>query len=182
MKAFKKHFASMALILARVSSVLLLITCILVCIHVIMRGFFNSGFLGIYEIVQITMLLIGSLTLAENELSGGSIIVNVLLDMMKPRIANILGIAMYILTAAGLTYLLYNQILMVGNKYSNGAVTGILLVPHWILVLFLCIGLLFFIIAFIIKIHNMIENHKNLSDTKMSIDEIAAETVAKSEF
>ena len=172
----------MASVLAMVSAIVLLITCMLVCAHIIMRGFFNSGFVGIHEIVQMAMLLVVSFTLAENELSGGTVVVNVLLDKMKPRTANVLSVAMYILAAAGMAYVLYNQMQMVIRQHVIGAITGVLHVPQWILVAIICIGLFFFIIAFIVKIHNMIENHKNLQETKLTKDQIAAETIARGEF
>ena len=155
---------------------------ILVCGHVIMRAFFNSGILGTYELVQYGMLVIVSLTLAENELNGGNIIVNVLLDKMRPRTANILSIAMYGITILFMSYVLYNQIGMIANKLADGSVTGTLGIPHWIIVLMICIGLFFFIIAFIIRAYNMIVSHKTIENKKRTIDEIAAATEIKSEF
>jgi TRAP-type C4-dicarboxylate transport system permease small subunit len=95
MKKFVSIFSTMTSWLAKASGILLLLMSILVCCHVILRGFFNSGILGTYEIVQYGMLVIVSLTLAENELTGGNIIVNFLLDKMKPRVANIFSIVMY---------------------------------------------------------------------------------------
>lgn len=172
----------MSLWLARASGIMLFAMSILVCIHVILRGFFNSGVLGTYEIVQYGMLAIVSLTLAENELSGGNIIVNFLLDKMKPRTANVVSIVMYFLTIAGMSYVLYNQIGMVVKKYIDMSVTGTLAIPHWIIVLVVCIGLFFFIIAFIIRVVGMITNHKNIENKKRTLDEIAAQTEAKSEF
>ncbi|MCL1828511.1 MAG: TRAP transporter small permease [Oscillospiraceae bacterium] len=182
MKKFISAFSTFASLLSKLSGIVILLLCITVCVHVILRGFFNSGVSGVYEIVQYGMLTVVAFTLAENELTGGSIVVSVLLDKMRPRIANIFGITMYVLTALGMAYVLYNQILMVGQKYNNGAVTGVLLLPHWILVIIICIGFFFFIVSFLIKIYNMIEKHKTLQNEKLTIDQLAADAVIKSEF
>ena len=182
MKKFISAFSSFATILSKASGVVLLMICIMVCIHVILRGFFNSGVSGVYEMVQYGMLLVVAFTLAEHELTSGTIVVTVLLDKMRPRIANVIGVIMYSLATLGMAYVLYNQILMVGQKYINGAVTGVLLIPHWILVIIICIGFLFFILAFLIRIHKMVTGHKNLKDEKLTLDQLAAEAVIKSEF
>ena len=172
----------MSLWLAKLSGIMLLLMSILVCVHVILRGFFDSGILGTYELVQYGMLVIVSLTLAENELTGGNIIVNFLLDKMKPRIASIISIIMYFITIFFMTYVFYNQIGMIGKKLADGSVTGTLAIPHWILVALICVGLFFFIIAFIIRVYNMITNHRNIENKKRTLDEIAADKEAKSEF
>ncbi|MDY6825564.1 MAG: TRAP transporter small permease [Bacillota bacterium] len=164
MNKFVSTFSMMASWLAKLSGILLLLMCLLVCVHVIMRGFFNTGILGTYELVQYGMLVIVSLTLAENELTGGNIIVNFLLDKMKPRISSILSISMYIITILFMSFVLYNQVNMVGKKFADGSVTGTLAIPHWILVLLICIGLFFFIIAFIIRIYSMLSDYKKLKD------------------
>ena len=182
MKKFVSAFSSLASWLSKLSGIVILLICLTVCVHVILRGFFNSGVSGVYEMVQYGMLTVVSLTLAENELSGGCIIVSVLLDRMRPRVSNVIGSLMYIFTALGMAYVLYNQITMVGQKYNNGAVTGVLLLPHWILVIIMCVGFLFFFLAFTIKIYNMISNHKNLQKEKLTVDQLAAEAIVKSEF
>jgi phosphotransferase system glucose/maltose/N-acetylglucosamine-specific IIC component len=81
-----------------------------------------------------------------------------------------------------MAYVLYNQIGMISKKLADGSVTGTLAIPHWILVLMICIGLFFFIIAFLIRVFGMISNHKNIENKKRSLDEIAASTEIKSEF
>ncbi len=182
MKKFVSTFSMMTSWLAKLSGIILFLMCILVCVHVVMRGFFNSGILGTYELVQYGMLVIVSLTLAENELTGGNIIVNVLLDRMKPRISSIISIFMYFVTICFMTYVLYNQVGMIAKKLADGSVTGTLGIPIWILVLLICVGLFFFIIAFIIRVYNMITSHKNIENKKLTIDEIAANTEIKSEF
>ena len=182
MKKFVSAFTKMASALSKVAGIMLLALAILVVIHIIMRLFFNSGLSGIYEIVQYGMLTIVAFTLAENELSGGNIIVNVLLDRMKPRVANIVEIVMYFLVICGMIYVLINQIKMIFQKYQSGAQTGVLLIPHWIICIMICIGLFFFICAFIIRTYNMIDNHKGLSNVRRSSDEIAAEMEINQEF
>ena len=104
MKTFISKFSSLMTLFSKLSSLLLLLMAVLMCIHVIMRGFFNSGVLGIYELVEYLMLAIVSFSLAENELSSGSITTTVLLDKMKPRTANIIQIVMYSITACGMAY------------------------------------------------------------------------------
>ncbi len=168
--------------LAKIAGILLLLMSILVCTHVILRGFFKGGILGTYELVQYGMLVIVSLTLAENELTGGNIIVNFLLDKMKPRVASILSIVMYFITILFMSYVLYNQLGMIGRKLADKSVTGTLGIPHWIIVVMICIGLFFFIIAFIIRVYNMIVSHKSIENKKRTLDEIAASTEIKSEF
>ena len=128
------------------------------------------------------MLVVVSLTLAENEISGGSITVNFLLDRMKPRTANIVSVIMYFLTIGGMSYVLFNQIKMIFQKYRNGAVTSVLRIPHWILVLVVCVGLFFFIIAFIVRVYQMIKAHKDIQNVKLTSDEIAASMEIHSEF
>ncbi|NLM21531.1 MAG: TRAP transporter small permease [Peptococcaceae bacterium] len=182
MKKFIDSFSTMAQWLAKFSGILLLLMSILVCCHVILRGIFGSGILGTYELVQYGMLVIVSLTLAENELSGGNIIVNFLLDKMRPRVANLFSIVMYFITIVFMCFVLHNQVGMIGTKLADGSVTGTLGIPHWILVSLICIGLFFFIIAFIIRVYNMITQHKTLDDRKRTLEEIAAEQEIKSEF
>ncbi len=182
MKKFVSMFSMMTSWLAKLSGILLFLISILVCAHVILRGFFNAGILGTYELVQYGMLVIVSLTLAENELTGGNIIVNFVLDKMKPRTASVISIIMYFITIIFMSYVLYNQVGMIGRKLADGSVTGTLGIPHWILVILICIGLFFFVIAFIIRVYNMIINHGNIENKKLSRDEIAANTEIKSEF
>ena len=182
MKKFVSMFSMMTSWLAKFSGILLLLMSILVCVHVILRGFFNSGILGTYELVQYGMLAIVSLTLAENELTGGNIIVNFVLDKMKPRAASAMSIIMYFITIVFMSYVFYNQVGMIGKKLADGSVTGTLGIPHWIIVIMICIGLFFFVIAFIIRVYNMIINHKNIENKKLTLDEIAANTDIKSEF
>ena len=182
MKKFVSVFSAMATYLARLSGILLMLLSITMCIHVIMRGFFNSGITGVYELVQYGMLIIVSLTLAENEITGGSIVVNFVLDKMKPRVANVFSIFMYLLTICGVTAVLYNQIRMVSQKYNNGNITSVLGIPHWILVIMMCIGLFFFIIAFFIRVYKMVSDHKHIVNVKVSMDELAASKQITSEF
>jgi TRAP-type C4-dicarboxylate transport system permease small subunit len=106
MKKFVSIFSAMTSCLEKIAGILLLLMSILVCSHVILRGFFKGGILGTYELVQYGMLVIVSLTLAENELTGGNIIVNFLLDKMKPRVASILSIVMYFITILFMSYVL----------------------------------------------------------------------------
>ena len=161
---------------------MILLISLLVCTHVILRGLFGSGVLGTYELVQYGMLTVVSLTLAENELTGGNIIVNFVLDKMRPRLANIFSIIMYLISIVFMIFVLYNQLGMIGTKLADGSVTGTLGIPHWIIVSLICIGLFFFVIAFIIRVYNMIDNHKNIQDRKRTLDEIAAEQEIKTEF
>lgn len=182
MKKIIDVFSKFASVLAKISGILLLVMSVTVCVHVILRGFFNSGIQGVYELVQYTMLTIVSLTLAENELTGGNIIVNFVLDKFKPRVANIIEIVMYFITIGGMIYVLYNQIQMIFQKYATGGITGVLGIPHWILVTIVCIGLFFFVLAFIVRVYNMITNHKNIDNRKLTNDEKAATMEIKSEF
>jgi TRAP-type C4-dicarboxylate transport system permease small subunit len=182
MKKFVTIFSAMTSWLAKFAGIMLLLMSILVCAHVILRGFFNSGILGTYELVQYGMLVIVSLTLAENELTGGNIIVNFVLDKMKPRVASVVSIVMYFITIFFMSYVLYNQLGMIGRKLADGSVTGTLGIPHWIIVIMICIGLFFFVIAFIIRAYNMIISHKSIENKKRTLDEIAASTEIKSEF
>jgi TRAP-type C4-dicarboxylate transport system permease small subunit len=129
MKKFVSIFSAMTSWLAKIAGILLLLMSILVCTHVILRGFFKGGILGTYELVQYGMLVIVSLTLAENELTGGNIIVNFLLDKMKPRVASILSIVMYFITILFMSYVLYNQLGMIGRKLADKSVTGTLGIP-----------------------------------------------------
>lgn len=182
MKKLIDTFSKMAALLSKVSGILLLIMSVGVCSHVILRGFFNSGIQGIYEFVQYTMMTIVCLTLAENELSGGNVIVNFVLDKMKPRSANIVEILMYFLTIGGMGIVLYYQIRTAVQKFNTGGITGVLGIPHWILVSIVCVGLFFFILAFIVRVYNMILNHKNIDNRKLSDDERAASMEIHSEF
>jgi TRAP-type C4-dicarboxylate transport system permease small subunit len=176
------RFAKLASGLSKVSGMLILLISVLVCTHVILRGILGSGLRGIYEIVQYGMLTVVSITLAENELTGGSIIVNFILDKMRPRVANVFSIGMYAIAAGSMSYVLYNQVRMVLQKYADGSVTGVLAIPHWILVAIVCIGLFFFILAFIARLAQMVQNHASLRDEALTSDEIAAEMKARSEF
>ena len=182
MKKFISVFSKMASFLSKLSGALLLLLSITMCMHVILRGFFNSGIMGVYEMVQYGMLVIVSLTLAENEITGGSIVVNFILDRMKPRVANVFSIFMYILTICGMALVLYNQIGMISQKYNTGSITSVLGIPHWILVIMICIGFVFFIIAFLIRVYNLITGHKHIVNVKVSQDEIAASKQITTEF
>lgn len=182
MKTFISKFSSLMTLFSKLSSLLLLLMAVLVCIHVIMRGFFNSGVLGIYELVEYLMLAIVSFSLAENELSSGSITTTVLLDKMKPRTANIIQIVMYSITACGMAYVFINQTKMISQKFLNGAKSEVIGVPHWILIIIVCIGLLFYTIAYILRVYMLIDNHKNLTDKKLTNDEKAANMASSSEF
>ena len=182
MKKFISIFSIVVSALSRFSGALLTLISISVCVHVILRGVFNSGITGIYEVVQYGMLIIVSLTLAENELSGGSIIVNFILDKMKPRVANIISIFMYCLTIGGMLIVLYYQIGMIVQNYTIGAVTPVLRIPRWTLVIMICIGLFFFIVAFIVRAYYMIIGHKDIENVKLTMDEKAASTQIHSEF
>ena len=182
MKRFNEVFTKLMTLLSKFSALLLLVMAILVCIHVIMRGLFNSGLKGIYELVQFFMLAIVSFSLAENELSAGSITTTFLLDKMRPRVANIINIVMYSITVCAMGYVFYNQTRMITQKLRNGACSDVLGVPHWILIVLICIGLFFYMIAYIMKVYSLITNHKNLSDHRITDDEKAANMVAASEI
>jgi len=183
MKSFIKLFSMMTNWLAKLSGIMIFLMCILVCVHVILRAFFNSGILGTYELVSYGMLVIVSLTLAENELTGGNIIINFLLDKMQPRVANIFSIIMYVITIIFMAFVFYNQVGMIGQKLADGSVTGTLAIPHWILVSLICVGLFFFIIAFIIRLYNMILEHKTIEvKKKRTLDEIATDKKPITEF
>ena len=182
MKRLISVFMSMTKVLSKVSGAMLMCNCVIMCVHVVLRAVFNSGVPGVYEIVQYTMLTIVSLSLAENELGGGNIVVTVVLDKMKPRAANILSISMYVFMISFMMYILNNQIRMTVRRYYSGALSPVLSIPHWIMMIIICVGLLFFIIACITKLYNMIVGHKALQNEKLSIDQIAAEAVIKSEF
>jgi TRAP-type C4-dicarboxylate transport system permease small subunit len=173
MRSFVAFFTKFANRLTQFSGILILLLSLLVCAHVILRGIFNSGIDGIYEIVQYTMLTVVSLSLAENELTGGSIIVNYLLDKMKPRTANIVMIIMYGISLAFMGYVLYNQVLLTTGKLDNGAVTGVLQIPHWLIGFVTCLGLFFLLLAFVVKIYNMVSGHKDIIGRKLTADEIA---------
>lgn len=182
MKKFNEIFTRLMTLLSKLSALLLLVMAALVCIHVIMRGFFNSGLKGIYELVQYFMLAIVSFSLAENELTAGSITTSFLLDKMKPRVANVINIVMYSLTVCVMGYVFYNQTRMVAQKLRNGACSDVLGIPHWILIIIICIGLFFYMIAYIMKVYSLISNHKNLTEKKITNDEKAANMVAASEI
>ena len=172
----------MASVLSKIAGALLILLAFVVFIHVVMRGVFSSGVSGVYEMVQYGMLVVVSLTLAENEITGGSIIVSFIIDKFKPRVTNVFGIAAYCLTICGMIVVLYFQLRMIMQKYSQGTVSPVLALPHWILVIFICIGLFFFIIAFIIRVYNMISGHKDIVNVKLTLEEKAAATQVTSEF
>lgn len=182
MKKFNEIFTKLMTLLSKLSALLLLVMALLVCIHVIMRGLFNSGLQGIYEIVQFFMLAVVSFSLAENELTAGSITTTFLLDKMRPRVTNVFNIIMYSITVCVMGYVFFNQTKMVAQKFSNGACSDVLSVPHWILIVIICIGLFFYMVAYILKVISLVANHKNLTEKKITNDEKAANMVAASEI
>lgn len=181
-KKLVNAFSKMAAMLSNVSGIMILIMSIAVCVHVILRAVFNTGIQGIYEFVQYAMMTVVCLTLAENELTGGNVIVNFILDKMRPRVANIVEIVMYFITIIFMCVAVYYQILTAIQKFNTGGITGVLKIPHWILMAIVCIGLIFFVFAFIIRVYNMITNHKSIDDRKLSDDERAAAMEVHSEF
>ena len=182
MKKFVSAFSKMASVLSKVAGILLILVALAVCLHIILRIFFNSGVKGIYEIVQYVVLVVVSLTLAENEITGGSVVVSFIIDRMKPRTTNVFSIIMYIITIVGLSVVFYFQVGMITQKYTLGAVSPILAFPHWILVLLICIGLFFFVIAFIIRVYKMIAGHKDIINVKLALEDKAAATKITTEF
>jgi len=182
MKRLISAFSSMASVLSKISGIMLILVAITVCIHIILRIFFNSGVKGVYEIVQYVVLVVVSLTLAENELTGGSVVVSFIIDRMKPRVSNVFSIVMYSITIVGLAVVFYFQLGMITQKYRLGAISSVLGFPHWILVLLICVGLFFFILAFIVRVYNMIAGHKDIKNVKLNLEEKAAATQIHSEF
>ena len=182
MKKFISSFSAIASVLSKIAGTILILLAFVVFVHVILRSVFNSGVPGVYEMVQYGMLVVVSLTLAENELTGGSIVVSFIIDKFKPRVTNIFSIAAYCLTICGMSVVLYYQIRMIFQKYRQGAHSPVLYIPHWILVIFICIGLLFFVIAFFIRAYNMIAGHKDIVNVKLTLEEKAAATQVTSEF
>ena len=68
------------------------------------------------------------------------------------------------------------------SKYNTGGKTGLLGIPHWLLMTIICIGLFFFVLAFVVNLYRMFEKHKTLGDTRLTQDEIASSTEVHSEF
>lgn len=169
-------------LLSKLSALLLILMAVTVCIHILLRAFFNSGVSGVYELVQYTMLAIVAFSLAENQLTNGSIITTFLLDKMKPRVANIIQIVMYFITVCVMLFVFYNQIRMAIQAFNTGASTDVLGISNWIFITIVCIGLFFYAIAYAISAYTLIDNHKNLTDEKISYEEKAANMASSSEL
>ena len=75
-----------------------------------------------------------------------------------------------------------NQTKMISQKLLNGAKSEVIGIPHWILIIIVCIGLFFYTIAYVLRVYMLIDNHKNLTDKKLTNDEKAANMASSSEF
>jgi TRAP-type C4-dicarboxylate transport system permease small subunit len=122
------------------------------------------------------LLLAVSLALADNELNDGNVMVSFFLEKMKPKMANLFSIAMYVLAVVGIGVVTYNQAQMVVTKFYNKAASAILALPHWIIVLVLTLGFFTLFLTVLLKLIRMIANHKHLSDHKLTDEERLTQT------
>lgn len=182
MKRFDEIYVKLVRMLNDIAGFLLLAVSCLVFIHVLMRAFFNLPILGIYEIVQYGIFVIVVLGLANNELEGGNVTVTFLTDRMKPKTSNLFSIIMYVAASVIMALLTVNQTRMITSKLNDGAVTTLLKIPHWILMVILVIGLFTIVLSCVLKVVRMIGKHKGLSVKSLTAEELALQMDINAEF
>ena len=171
MEKFESYCERVAKGMNTVAAAGLFFVMFIVLLNIVLRGLFKYSLAGVYEIVQYGLLLLVSMALSHNEFDDGNIVITVILENLKPKTANIFYIAAYIVSVIGVSAIVYNQYKMVFAKYANNATTGVLLIPHWIIVAVLTLGFLCLLLTLVLKLVRLISRHKSLPDRALTKEE-----------
>ena len=164
MKKFESYCEKVAKGMNMVAAAGLFFVMMVVVLNILTRALFNYAFAGVYEIVQYSILLIVSMALSYNEFENGNIVISFFIEKMKPKTANMFFIVMYSISVVGVSAVVYNQYKVILAKYANKASTGVLFIPHWIIVTVLTLGFLCLLLTIILKLVRFITGHKSLPD------------------
>ena len=108
-----------------------------------------------------------------NELRDGNISVTYFLEKMRPKHANIIQVITTAISTVLMGAITVNQFSMVIDKYHNNAMTDVLNLPHWIIVLVLTLGFAGLTIVLLLKTILLILKHNTLSDHILTAEERA---------
>lgn len=172
MKKIEVLFVKLARFMNFIAALGLFTIMAVVVLNILTRILFNRPFMGTYEIVQYGLLLAVSLALADNELADGNVMVSFFLEKMKPKTANIFNIATVGIGILIMGFVTWNQWRMILQKFRNKAVSSILKIPHWIIVLVLTLGFFTLFIALVVKLMRLIARHSALPDARLTEEEI----------
>ena len=170
MKKFESYCEKAAKGMNYIAAAGLFFIMLIVVLNILSRAIFGYTFAGTYELVQYTILLVVSLALSHNEFDNGNIVITFFIERMKPKTANILFIIMYFVGICGVSAVIYNQFKVILVKYANKAVTGVLLIPHWIIVIVLTLGFCCLLLTIILKLVRFITTHKSLPESRAAAE------------
>jgi len=180
MRKFENYCEKVAKGMNTVAAAGLFFVMAIVALNILLRVFFSISIAGVYEIVQYGILLLVSMALSHNEFDDGNIVITVIVERLKPKTANIFFITAYIVSVIGVSAIVYNQYNMIFTKYANNATTGVLLIPHWIIVAVLTLGFLCLLLTLILKLVRFISTHKSLPDKALTAEERAEQETLES--
>ncbi len=173
MNKIEKAVHKLAVVLNGIGAAGVFAVMILVVLNVILRKLFNAPIAGTYEGVIYGMLTVVCLGLIYNELRDGNISISFFLEKMRPKTANVIRIITTAISTVLMGSITVNQYSMIIAKYNNHAVSDVLNIPHWIIVLILTLGFAALTLVLLLKTVLLVMNHKSLPDHIMTAEERA---------
>ena len=158
-------------------SMIILFSVMLVAVaNVVLRAVINFPILGTLDYVRLMTLCAVSFALAYNESLDGNVAVTLVVDMLKPKAANIINCFTNIFSLAFTAFavkLLFDAFLGTVNK---GDLSETLKWPLYIFYFIMMLGFIMLTIALILKLINRIATHKDLPNKRATLEEIAKES------
>lgn len=167
MKKLDKAFRTVATYLDYVSCVCLFLMMAFVVIYVILRAFGYTLF-GTYEIVQLSSLLIVTLSLMNNEYDSGNITID-FLDNFLGRLGKKIIMIFSLFVSAGIsTICTYRMWTFFMQKVADASVTANLAIPVWVFLIVMFISMALLTICLVYKLVAQIVGY-NLGSDKADV-------------
>lgn len=129
---------------------LIFLICIFLTAEITGRLLFNYSFLGLVDVIEVTVLLIAFLTLSGIQKNRNHITVDILPTLLKERrIGFILDFILLGLSILLMTVLLGEVIWYLSQAYKQGITTSSIFWPTWPFVLCMIIGILLLVLRLI---------------------------------
>ena len=166
MGSFNETIEKSSRMLHYISLAGLVLVMVILIANILMRAIFSIPIFGSVEMIQYLNLVIVVCALAFTELGNGNIMITMVHEIVKPKVANVLVMINRLVATVMAGGIAYVMILYLKRIYDSNGTTQSLQMPVWIFILFIVIGFILLAFCSFLRFLNAVLTHKDLPNEK----------------
>jgi TRAP-type C4-dicarboxylate transport system permease small subunit len=131
---------------------------------VVMRKVFGSPLLGVFDLSQVTMIVIVFSGMAYCAIKRGHVAVELFNDMLPPRLQTLLNAAINLVSAALLGFIAWKTTLKAFEAIEDNEATMMIFIPHFPFILFAALGFALHAVACLMLVFDRTQDHRGSAE------------------